>query len=515
MKKGSTRRARWTVHNIFVALLSAYFILHVSLLWATSATTSGERKATVDNNDKKLPLLDFFGANVSLLADDELADALVGLPTWIQEYVRWHRSVRRQYPGMLLWESPTAPKLLLRNCFGICGGLNDRLGQLTWDLYLANQTGRVLLLHWHRPLPLEQYLSPRVLDWRLPGGVPDFFPTAADGVVPQLAMRRAKFSMPGLFDGMVADKPMPDFWERDLDLALQRATVGEYASQKVLRHRLLGHLHEHVLEQRLRALGETDMLHATTDTRHHPSNGESRSTLGQIFGLFFQPSPRLQVRLDEARRTSKLQPGRYSAVHCRVRHPKVGKNWRPTGTAGGVATADKSGLVWEGRDRQWAIQTTEHALQCATTIQSSSMMTEPIYILADSSDLVHFFVYDLRNSSYLQTHQIQEHNDTFERSAYRLAQQLTLVSRPIEGETVHLDLQKGRPVEAYDSTFIDFYLMLQARCLVFGVGNFAWFAAKLSGTPCRLLHQTEAWGGVQRKLEQTRLCLLNESSTLW
>jgi hypothetical protein len=140
-------------------------------------------------------------------------------------------------------------------------------------------------------------------------------------------------------------------------------------------------------------------------------------------------------------------------------------------------------------------------------------MTEPIYLLADSSDLVHFFVHDLRNSSYLQTDQLKVHHDTAESSAYRLAQQLTLVSRPIEGETVHLDLQKGRPVEAYDSTFIDFYLMLQARCLIFGVGNFAWLAAKLSGTPCRLLHQAEAWGEVQRKLEQTPICSLNETST--
>jgi len=66
------------------------------------------------------------------------------LPQWILNYITWHRRIRAEFPGSQLFHDPNAPPLLIRTCLGLCGGLNDRLGQLPWDLYLANQTGRIL-----------------------------------------------------------------------------------------------------------------------------------------------------------------------------------------------------------------------------------------------------------------------------------------------------------------------------------------------------------------------------------
>jgi hypothetical protein len=51
---------------------------------------------------------------------------------------------------------------------------------------------------------------------------------------------------------------------------------------------------------------------------------------------------------------------------------------------------------------------------------------------------------------------------------------------------------------AYRATFVDLYLAVAARCVTFGVGNFAYLATKISGTTCRIRHADFA------VLDQTR-----------
>ena len=89
-------------------------------------------------------------------------------PRWLADYFKWHAAIRAKFPGDALFTHPDAPKLLIRLCLGLCGGLNDRLGQLPMDLYLANQTKRVLLISWMRPYPLERFLVPNTFDWTIP-----------------------------------------------------------------------------------------------------------------------------------------------------------------------------------------------------------------------------------------------------------------------------------------------------------------------------------------------------------
>lgn len=113
-----------------------------------------------------------------------------------------------------------------------------------------------------------------------------------------------------LFEGYESERPTDIFWDEHLDLALERAINGSFRERKVLRHRILGHLNEDRLEKRLRDLGETDMLHWT------PS-------FGNIFWMFFRPSAQVQKDLDAVYKEVNLLPGHYSAVHCRVRHPKA------------------------------------------------------------------------------------------------------------------------------------------------------------------------------------------------
>jgi hypothetical protein len=139
------------------------------------------------------------------------------LPLWIRNYLSWHQKMRTRFPGKLLFEDPKAPKLLVRTCLGVCGGLHDRLGQLPWDLYLANQTGRVLLIHWHRPTPLEHFLLPNELDWRVPNEptMAGWFPTNNETVVPRKGLHTVR-SIPELFAGYSSDRPTDEFWNKSL-----------------------------------------------------------------------------------------------------------------------------------------------------------------------------------------------------------------------------------------------------------------------------------------------------------
>ena len=450
---------------------------------------------------------------------------LKSLPVWIQDYMAWHQTMRRRFPGTLLLEHFDAPPLLIRTCLGLCGGLHDRLGQLPWDLYLANQTRRVLLLHWHRPVPVEHFFQPQpsavfgkdplgaenkntefILDWRVPPGVAGFFPGPAERAVSRQGMRHVRNAYPDLFEGYASEHPEDDFWNAHLDLALQRATVGAFQKHRVLRHRLLGHLNEDVLERRLAALGETDLLHST------PS-------FGRIFHLFFRPSPAVQDQVVAVIKdlmpssTSSLSFSSFSAVHCRVRHPKA--------TAGLVKgknenyPADKSGLPWHGETRAFAIATAIHALRCARSLHSSTRQKDDaIYFFSDSNDLVRFMTRELLDPEYVSANQgalSPSNQSSMDAQALQLVQSIParLVARDPETENAHIDRQKGRDASAYYGSFVDLYVAMAARCVTYGIGWYAVFAAKVSATDCTMLYQEEAWGGTDTKqLHSTRQCTL-------
>lgn len=221
------------------------------------------------------------------------------LPKWIRDYISWHREIRAKYPGDELFQNSKAPNVLIRTCLGLCGGLNDRLGQLPWDLYLANQTGRVLFMRWFRPKPLEDFLLPNAFNWSMPPNLENFD-----------RLQSVKHGITEMFDGYDDARPTDEFWKSHLDEAIHRAKHGKFKNVKILRHRILGHLNEHELEKRLQDLGETDMLHSTL-------------SFGKIFWLFFRPVPAIEMELEDVYRTLNIAPLKYSAVHCRVRHPKA------------------------------------------------------------------------------------------------------------------------------------------------------------------------------------------------
>ena len=545
-------------------------------------TNNNNRKSVVDNKDsinnnkmtvaaatKKQQQIDGISSienknNNNNDDDDHQPPAPVPLPKWIVDYVKWHQEVRAKYPGDELFTNKEAPRVLVRTCLGKCGGLHDRLGQLPWDIYMAMRLKRVLVMAWQRPRELEHFLVPPVendlfLDWRVPESEKFDF----------IHIRTVRDKVRQLFDGTLERNPgIDDFWNVGFEHGMVRAgaphSPGAYKSDpknpeivfkkdhlwfrpKYLRHRLLGHLDESVLEERLEREGyyENEPHWKASDLHKAP-------TFGAIWDLFFEPSEGVMketvVALEEMGlllpegsdhnnnhnneseyyRYDPLPPTvDFTAVHCRVRHPKAHPAGQVVKGKHQRYPADKTGLPWVegGPQRAFALETATKALTCARSIGNegsssnnnnnnkiaSGANQSPIYFLSDSNDLVKHVAEDLadtapggyldqhgKNASWvypplLETVRHKNNNDDASSSSS------LIVARNVTIENAHIDKQKGRPAEAYYATFVDLYIAMKARCVVYGIGYYAAFASKISGTDCAWLYARESWGAQVEK----------------
>ena len=98
---------------------------------------------------------------------------MLSLPLWMQKYIVWHSQVRAQ----ITKKNYKRYRFLVMRCRQAdrsCGGLSDRLKPLPLLVQLAAASGRILLIHWQRPAPLEEFLQPTsLLDWRVPSWMQD------------------------------------------------------------------------------------------------------------------------------------------------------------------------------------------------------------------------------------------------------------------------------------------------------------------------------------------------------
>ena len=422
----------------------------------------------------------------------------LSLPKWITSYAAWHNEMRKAYPGSSIFTDPNAPPIIIRYCGLNCGGLHDRLGQFPMDVYIANQTRRVFFYWWEKPLSMEEFLLPNTLfNWTIPTEIQDSLNLKKDHRrLFKHIMHDAHFSISN--------------WSQLVDEGIERARYGRYKDDKILRHAIQAHRNEHILESKLKELGEVDTICST-------------STYGNLFRALFKPVPQIENQIQALHQNLNLLKDNYIAVHLRVRHPsgipeterddilvskKQGVLDDKTGNfAGdqrevetGIHSADRQGLLWSGKSKDYAVSLTTRALQCSQTVPNYSH-TEPIYLFSDSSDLVHYFTKELPNK--LTTNRIDDGNvrrgspkqsmkDKFlELQTWAATKGMNVISRPniTHEENYHIDLQRGHPVQSYYATFVDLFVASQARCVLYGCGRYGKFAAKLSGNSCELWYQ--------------------------
>jgi hypothetical protein len=96
------------------------------------------------------------------------------LPDWLDKFLKSQPTATHNET----LSDPNA-KFIVMTCFKYktslweaCGGLSDRIFLLPYYIWLANKTGRKLLIKYGKPHPMEEFFVPPEggFDWRLPDG---------------------------------------------------------------------------------------------------------------------------------------------------------------------------------------------------------------------------------------------------------------------------------------------------------------------------------------------------------
>ena len=373
------------------------------------------------------------------------------MPKWIEDYIKFHRETRKKYPGKELFTTndTNAPKILVRICPGVCGGLNDRLSSLPTDLHVANMTNRILFIHWCKPVPIQELLIPNLIDFVVPDGL-------------GYEVQKNVLALP----------KFPVCWKiendcKEMDNAIHEAIYGRASNERVLTFMWVQHINETTTERRLRALGEKDMIHNTP-------------TFGHIFWSIFQLNPNIKDEIQIIKDKFNLQPKSFSILHCRIRHPRglsSGNKILHQSKSEGQ-TIDQGGFNFTGDAKNFALDVITHAMQCSRLITNDN---EPLYFISDSEDLVNYVVRDLpkRFSS---------------NAVFKARSKVNLISRDLSLPNLHIDRQKRHPPRYYYPTIIDLVLAANARCIIHGLGKYTSLASKISFNHCSMQHRTGVWG---------------------
>ncbi|GAX15683.1 hypothetical protein FisN_3Hh157 [Fistulifera solaris] len=379
----------------------------------------------------------FYSAK-NILKSDELErnrviahtdSSTTALPVWMQDYFKWHA---------LQSPDDSSVEYLVVRCLHQdthCGGTADRLMPLPLFVMMAARMKRVLLFHWERPCPLEEYLVPSTdIDWRIPKNH-DLFQSldwkSTVRISHQLNVLQIidpKFEPPT----RRRSKPLPT--------VLPRVVTTAYQSQ----------LHGADLYDQFR--NRTDLFQrkdvSDGGTASHGNEPSFEQVYSALWKTFFQPSPRLQSKIDAALRDMHLTPNDYVAAHIRALYQQE-------------AGPKKTAFV------------ARNAMHCAS--QFLSYKGQPIYVVSDSV-----------NSTQMAMQYVHEqHSD----------EDVVVVTRPVT-EVLHLDRgtaflkkdadqwTKNGYCADYDDTFVDLYLLILAKCRTVHLGSFAKWAHLIHGGNC-------------------------------
>jgi len=459
-------RAKWFICAFLAVTLCATILLHRriigldALLFENVAGSKDELNSQVlayryeDNITKSSDVnsSSFLDSLVEMMSGDRKCNE-----EWLESYFTFHADSRRRFPGKSILTDPAAPSVLLRYCGNggrtknyFCGGLSDRLSTLSLDLFLANMTKRILLIHWSIPHSLESFLIPSGdVDWTVPG---------------ESGLDEASISRLPTFDVGY------DFLLKDKYPGLFARAVGDLVSSTEKIYKIstpsTGFGNKFVTDH-LIAQGSTE-----GNRLFEPP------LFGCIFHRFFRPNDDLKNAIDDAVFKCGLKPGHYSAVHLRLRHP-LGWGGKKIVGRDGKSTADRSGMPFSGSAKSYAIKIGTNAIECAMgnppppSSGEKSSVPEPIYLFSDSNDTVAIFVDPKTNPL---------------RSDRRNG--VNIISRNVSSESLHLAYQgSNKSPEAFYGIFIDLFIAVGARCITYGIGGFGELAWRISGTNCTARHR--------------------------
>ena len=285
------------------------------------------------------------------------------LPDWMEEFMSKQPTGDPQKHQEML--NDPSSKFLVMVCFRFlndiedCGGLTDRLMNLPWNMWVAHKTNRKLLIKYHKPRPLEEFLVPpppsdHGFNWILPDG---YFSETWD----EWGNRdNKKQSSTRRWIPTVENLSTPE--------ALQKRAI-------FINNNLVGK----DAVKRLEGMGEwsDDMWQG-------------------LFFRFFQPSREVARRLDLVTEPLQLEAGTYSSAHVRAKFPmrslqKRGylkyhqRNWYKADKA--VVTVDMT-----NNSTQFIVSDFgNRAVACAVRVMPE---TKYVYAASDIKELIEYLKAD-------------------------------------------------------------------------------------------------------------------------
>jgi hypothetical protein len=183
----------------------------------------------------------------------------------------------------------------------------------------------------------------------------------------------------------------------------------------------------------------------------HSTDADTFQVLRPLWKLFFQPSPPIRQHIELIYQQQSLAPLEYFAVHLRTLYDSD-------------SPSDEN-----------ILETIHNALSCASKFPGFSS-SSPIVVTSDSKQTLNL-------ASQLAPEHVVNTSlpgiQNYSGPILHLDRGREFLERPIPQSSVESLL----PVEAYYPTFVDFYLLMGAKCVAFDKGGFGRLASMLSDNP--------------------------------
>lgn len=352
-----------------------------------------------------------------------------------------------------------------------CGGTADRLKPLPFYFLLANHFKRILCIWWEKPAPLEEFLVHPSVD-------------GIDLSMPQIllerneSIQRLRLGTPDLFGAKHVQGAInyKDPQSKAYPVQTRKTNkILEFENVVTIRFQT----HEHGRNEYNNMRVQYPYIDPETNQTVQPINlaktdDEVEASYEEIFRdvwySCFVPVPAIQHRIAEQMNKLGLYRNQYMAIHIRSRYHNEARGPRLRNLC-------------------------RNAVHCIYQLDPQKASTRPIYVSADHRSAVWS---TLQYSRELSLHRVTARDKDFVLSLSR--------KDAIEDHTGVLHLDRGSnhlaqnpkdfttdqfESEQYYDTFVDLYILSQADCIAFNVGNYGKWANLLSDNfECRISHMS-------------------------